>query len=1057
MFGGNFGGPGRLNRVDLSTSTSTSSYDLLSSVRAERQAREERKRQDQSAQVIQRVWRGFAARKRCRDEVLARLEAGKFDGLERRGRALVGVARLGVAWEEESGKRMAVLLETWTREAGEVNQATGMKRFVQPVLGSSDWGTILGLLSIRVLQLVAHDPKTTQATALLDFLEKVLDPKNWAGVAPAKGITKRDLVEALALGAWIELLVGAMESLAAASLPKQKHPTLQPITRLLTAPFSIVTPSPDSPFISPMIHTLLAVPSLPSILPLPSLTHLSTHLPLFNLLLPFAASHTEVLSSGRLRDEVGRSHLLANLATFGITGNMLARYGATGASTWVRVIGAVLRQVDQGWGRWAEGFVDEDQEDVRMVDDRSDDEDDQSPGAATLGTSVVPTTSRPRRQVRPALPKNLGAKLLLIASPSHLATLSTFLTSPTSKAPTSLLVDFAQFALALLNAFRGSPKWEGILDGLLEGPRGRALGRRLWREGVRGRWRNSGDKSGWDSFFNNPSTPTLLFMTHLYNHYLLLTPDDEFFSASNPLSLDEVQELAGIWKDLAFWGYMNGVAAVGSSSGMGTEEERNLFTRGVTRVAERNARRQFTPEDFWVMSNQMDLQGFVEAAVFEDAELSLPDAEDEDSEMMNPGDLPRYARTRQRWTKRQMAYISPRLGLLNNLPMAVPFQTRLQVFRQFVETDRRRLGLERYSTRRRYRHQATIHRTSLAEDGFRQLNGLGPALKGTIEISFIDKWGQEESGIDGGGLFKEFLTNLSKEAFDTNRGLWLSTDQNELYPNPHSYATEAHQLSWYGFIGRVLGKALYEGILVDVSFAGFFLAKWLGRQSYLDDLNSLDNELYKGLIILKNYAKPEELALNFTVTEEEFGLAKSIDLVPGGSEIGVTAENRHEYIQLVCKYKLDKQIAQQSRAFFNGLSDIIDPKWLRMFDQHELQQLIGGEETLIDIDDLRAHAVVSGFPNDNTIRLFWKVVKGFNQEQRRALLRFVTSCSRPPLLGFEYLNPNFGIRFGGGDDTRLPSASSCANLLKLPGYNDEYTLRSKLLQAITSGAGFDLS
>jgi hypothetical protein len=35
----------------------------------------------------------------------------------------------------------------------------------------------------------------------------------------------------------------------------------------------------------------------------------------------------------------------------------------------------------------------------------------------------------------------------------------------------------------------------------------------------------------------------------------------------------------------------------------------------------------------------------------------------------------------------------------------------------------------------------------------------------------------------------------------------------------------AHQLNWYRFIGRVLGKALYEGILVDVTFAGFFLAK----------------------------------------------------------------------------------------------------------------------------------------------------------------------------------------------------------------------------------------
>lgn len=52
------------------------------------------------------------------------------------------------------------------------------------------------------------------------------------------------------------------------------------------------------------------------------------------------------------------------------------------------------------------------------------------------------------------------------------------------------------------------------------------------------------------------------------------------------------------------------------------------------------------------------------------------------------------------------------------------------------------------------------------------------------------RWGQEEAGIDGGGLFKEFLTSLSKEAFDTDRGLWLATSQNELYPNPHSYAKE---------------------------------------------------------------------------------------------------------------------------------------------------------------------------------------------------------------------------------------------------------------------------
>lgn len=99
----------------------------------------------------------------------------------------------------------------------------------------------------------------------------------------------------------------------------------------------------------------------------------------------------------------------------------------------------------------------------------------------------------------------------------------------------------------------------------------------------------------------------------------------------------------------------------------------------------------------------------------------------------------------------------------------------------------------------------------------------------------------------------------------------------------------------------------------------------------------------------------------------------------------------------MCRHKLDRQISAQSRAFFSGLSDIIDSKWLRMFDQRELRQLIGGEETIIDMDDLKAHCEVTGFPNDETMRMFWRVVKSFNQEERRALLRFVTSCSRPPL------------------------------------------------------------
>ena len=68
-----------------------------------------------------------------------------------------------------------------------------------------------------------------------------------------------------------------------------------------------------------------------------------------------------------------------------------------------------------------------------------------------------------------------------------------------------------------------------------------------------------------------------------------------------------------------------------------------------------------------------------------------------------------------------------------------------------------------------------------------------------------------------------------------------------------------------------------------------------------------------------------------------------------------------------------------------------------MFDQRELRQLVGGEETIIDMEDLRMNSEATGFPDDKTMMMFWKVVNRFTQAERKALMQFVTSCSRPPL------------------------------------------------------------
>jgi hypothetical protein len=88
----------------------------------------------------------------------------------------------------------------------------------------------------------------------------------------------------------------------------------------------------------------------------------------------------------------------------------------------------------------------------------------------------------------------------------------------------------------------------------------------------------------------DPAMPCLVLLTHLYCHYLLLTPDDEFFAqnnTTNPLSLDEVLELGAIWRDLAFWGYMLGVSPSSEYARVGDEDSRALLTKGVTRLAAR--------------------------------------------------------------------------------------------------------------------------------------------------------------------------------------------------------------------------------------------------------------------------------------------------------------------------------------------------------------------------------------------------------------------------------------------------------------------------------------
>ncbi|XP_077097526.1 ubiquitin-protein ligase E3B [Siphateles boraxobius] len=466
---------------------------------------------------------------------------------------------------------------------------------------------------------------------------------------------------------------------------------------------------------------------------------------------------------------------------------------------------------------------------------------------------------------------------------------------------------------------------------------------------------------------------------------------------------------------------------------------------------ERDCRRKFTPEDHWL---RKDLKP---SLLFQELEKGKKRAQ----------------------------------LLLQYIPHVIPHKNRVLLFRNIVTKEKESLGLVETSSASPHVTHITIRRSRMLEDGYDQLRRLPVnSIKGVIRVKFVNDLGVDEAGIDQDGVFKEFLEEIIKKVFNPALNLFKTTSGNErLYPSPTSSIHENH-LQLYEFVGKMLGKAMYEGIVVDVPFASFFLSQVLGHHhstfySSIDELPSLDSEFYKNLTSIKRYdGDVSDLGLTLSYDEEVMGQLVCHELIPGGKTMSVTNENKISYIHLMAHFRMHTQIKEQTAAFIRGFRSIINPEWLHMFSTPEVQRLISGDNAEIDLDDLKKHTVYyGGFHSSHRVILWlWDILSSdFSPEERAMFLKFVTSCSRPPLLGFAYLKPPFSIRcveVSDDQDTgdtlgsvlrgfftirkkepggRLPTSSTCFNLLKLPNYSKKSILRDKLRYAISMNTGFELS
>lgn len=145
--------------------------------------------------------------------------------------------------------------------------------------------------------------------------------------------------------------------------------------------------------------------------------------------------------------------------------------------------------------------------------------------------------------------------------------------------------------------------------------------------------------------------------------------------------------------------------------------------------------------------------------------------------------------------------------LLQELPFLVPFEERVWIFQVIVMSDKSELQGEVSAFLHGPSIQISVRRNYLYEDAFEKLSSENePEMRLKMRVELVNRAGLNEAGVDGGGVFREFLTELLKTAFDPNRGFFKLTNDNLLYPNPSVERIVQNFVDHYFFIGRILGK-----------------------------------------------------------------------------------------------------------------------------------------------------------------------------------------------------------------------------------------------------------
>ena len=280
-------------------------------------------------------------------------------------------------------------------------------------------------------------------------------------------------------------------------------------------------------------------------------------------------------------------------------------------------------------------------------------------------------------------------------------------------------------------------------------------------------------------------------------------------------------------------------------------------------------------------------------------------------------------------------------------------------------------------------------------------------------------------------------------------------------------ACPQYHLLYFRFIGRVLGRALFTGQLVQGHFVRLLYKHLLGWPITIEDIRDQDDGYYDALheIVNMDDASLASVCLDFTATEEFSKVRMLHELIENGSNVQVCRENLASYIDARIRYHLFDRTLPQLTELLLGFYDVVPEEALAVFDANELELVLSGLPR-IDVDDWQSNTCYVGIfetGQEEVVKWFWEIIRDeYTIEMKARLLQFVTGTSGVPPGGFACLK--------GGDDAPrkftiqgvelatsiYPKAHACFNVLDLPNYLTKEELQKRLTFSITTSyVGFE--